>query len=229
MLATPLCRDLGITYPIFNVGFGTGARPELAAAVSNAGGCGVLGLSALSPDYVRTFVRRTRELTNKPFGGNIIIAGMVDPERAPALEERIPVLILFSGDAAPFVEDARKAGTKLFIQGRHDGGRARGGGGRRRRRDHPGRRGRRPRQGQRVDLENLPATVEAVAPVPCSHRVGSVTVPTSRARCAALGRRVRQRRPPGPAGGRHRSRARRRDRGRVHSIGDCAADRRRPC
>lgn len=43
MLQTPLCRQLGIDYPIFSVGFAAGAGPELAAAVSNAGACGVLG------------------------------------------------------------------------------------------------------------------------------------------------------------------------------------------
>src|SRR5258708_34100012 len=42
MLTTPLCRRLGIEAPVFSVGFGAGAGPELAAAVSNAGGCGVL-------------------------------------------------------------------------------------------------------------------------------------------------------------------------------------------
>jgi len=45
MLRTPLCQQLGLEHPIFSVGFGAGAGPELAAAVSNAGACGVLGSS----------------------------------------------------------------------------------------------------------------------------------------------------------------------------------------
>jgi nitronate monooxygenase/enoyl-[acyl-carrier protein] reductase II len=124
VLTTPLCRELGIDYPIFNVGFGGGAPPELAAAVSNAGGCGIIGLSGMTPEYIRDLVRRTRELTDRPFGGNQIIAGLAYPEFAPLVQERIaaafeaeiPILVLFWGDPAPFVEDARRAGTKLFIQ-----------------------------------------------------------------------------------------------------------------
>lgn len=126
VLTTPLCRELGIEYPIFSVGFGSGARPELAAAVSNAGGCGVLGFSGAPPEWVRKFIRQTHELTDKPFGANVIIAGLAmgDPkfealtrERiATCLEEGVAVLVLFWGDPAPFVDDAHAAGTKLFVQ-----------------------------------------------------------------------------------------------------------------
>jgi NAD(P)H-dependent flavin oxidoreductase YrpB (nitropropane dioxygenase family) len=125
VLTTPLCRDLGIEYPIFSVGFGAGARPELAAAVSNAGGCGVMGFRAPA-EYIRKFIRQARELTDKPFGANVIIAGLAlgDPELeatvreriAICFEERVPLLVLFWGDPAPFVDDAHNAGTKLFVQ-----------------------------------------------------------------------------------------------------------------
>jgi NAD(P)H-dependent flavin oxidoreductase YrpB (nitropropane dioxygenase family) len=126
VLTTPLCRELGIEYPIFSVGFGSGARPELAAAVSNAGGCGVMGFSGAPAEWVRKFIQRTRDLTDRPFGANVIIAGLAiaDPEIeavvreriATCLEERVPVLVLFWGDPTPFVDDARRAGTKLFVQ-----------------------------------------------------------------------------------------------------------------
>lgn len=49
-LRTPLCADLGIEYPVLSVGFGSGARAELVAAVSNAGGFGVLGASGMEPN-----------------------------------------------------------------------------------------------------------------------------------------------------------------------------------
>ena len=52
-LRTELCRTLGIEYPLLSVGFAAGARAELVAAVSNAGGFGVLGASAMSPDALR--------------------------------------------------------------------------------------------------------------------------------------------------------------------------------
>ena len=125
---TPLCRELGIEYPIFNVGFGEAAGPELAAAVSNAGGCGVIGASAMPIAEIERRIVRTRELTERPFGVNVIIAALersdADPEFktrarariATAIEARAPVLVLFWGDPAPFVEDAHQNGVKLFVQ-----------------------------------------------------------------------------------------------------------------
>jgi len=73
---TPLCELLGIDLPILNVGFGDGAPAELAAAVSNAGGCGVVGSAALSASAVRAQVARTRAVTDRPFGVNVSLAGL---------------------------------------------------------------------------------------------------------------------------------------------------------
>jgi len=123
-LRTPLCDLLGIEVPIFNVGFGDAAMPELAAAVSEAGGCGVIGCSSIPAAAVRARIARTRELTARPFGVNVIIAGLADPEAAPLVEERIaaavgervPVLVLFWGDPAPFVEAAHANAVRVLIQ-----------------------------------------------------------------------------------------------------------------
>jgi NAD(P)H-dependent flavin oxidoreductase YrpB (nitropropane dioxygenase family) len=70
LLRTPLCELFGIDIPIFNVGFGQSATPELAAAVSNAGGCGVLGFTGggMPPEEVHARIDRTRTLTERPFG-----------------------------------------------------------------------------------------------------------------------------------------------------------------
>ena len=74
MLKTPLCQQLGIEYAIFSVGMGGGmAGPELVAAVSNAGGCGVLGMGGLPGPYIRKQIQQLRMLTTKPFGVNIIL------------------------------------------------------------------------------------------------------------------------------------------------------------
>jgi len=124
VLTTPFCRELGIEHPIFSVGFARGARPELAAAVSNAGGCGVLGCGPIGGDYLREEIAQVRALTDRPFGVNVIIAGLAVPEAAPmveerirvCLEERVPALVLFWGDPAPFVEDAHRAGTRILVQ-----------------------------------------------------------------------------------------------------------------
>ncbi len=84
-LRTPLCDLLGIRYPILLAGMG-GRRglvvpPELVAAVSNAGGLGVTGLTDLPPEEIQRSIRTIRELTDKPFGVDLLLpASMMDPE-----------------------------------------------------------------------------------------------------------------------------------------------------
>jgi NAD(P)H-dependent flavin oxidoreductase YrpB (nitropropane dioxygenase family) len=83
-LRTPLCDLFGIRYPILLAGMG-GRRglvvpPELVAAVSNAGGLGVTGLTDLPPEEIRRSIRRIRELTDRPFGVDLLLpASMEDP------------------------------------------------------------------------------------------------------------------------------------------------------
>jgi NAD(P)H-dependent flavin oxidoreductase YrpB (nitropropane dioxygenase family) len=79
-LHTRLCRELGIEYPIWSAGFG-GAGPELAAAVSGAGGFGVLGANGLAADAIAALVARTQELTDQPFGLNLIIGEADEADR----------------------------------------------------------------------------------------------------------------------------------------------------
>lgn len=127
-LQTALCRELGIEHPVFSVGFGMGAGPELVAAVSNAGGFGALGGDYLPPEQIPRTVERTRELTDRPFGVNFIIAELEDPD-APeedraevrqqietAISERVPAIVFFWGDPAPFVEAVHRNGVKVLIQ-----------------------------------------------------------------------------------------------------------------
>jgi NAD(P)H-dependent flavin oxidoreductase YrpB (nitropropane dioxygenase family) len=117
MLKTQLCRDLGIDLPILNAGMGGGvANAALAAAVSNAGGLGVLGMGGLPGAVIRDEIRKLRSLTAKPFGVNIILALLEEGQIEACLDEKVPVLILFWGDPKPFVAMARRTGTKLVIQ-----------------------------------------------------------------------------------------------------------------
>jgi len=115
MLQTPLCRQFGLDYPVFSVGFAAGAGPELAAAVSNAGACGVLGCSG-QPWYMRQQIQRLRALTTKPFGVNVILAILREGVLEACLDERPPILVLFWGDPAPHVEPAHRRGIKVLIQ-----------------------------------------------------------------------------------------------------------------
>lgn len=117
MLKTALCRQLGIEHPIFSVGMGGGmAGPELTAAVSNAGGCGVLGMGGLPARYIRDQIRQLRALTSKPFGVNIILPLLQEGQIETCLDEKVPILVLFWGDPKPYVEEAHRRGTKVFIQ-----------------------------------------------------------------------------------------------------------------
>jgi len=122
-LRTPLCQALGIEYPIFSAGFGSAAVPELVAAVSNAGGLGVLGASGMDPGEIKGRIARTRKLTRLPFGINFIIDEESDEDHAFLLDQmatataqRAAVVVLFWGDPAPYVELARGSGVKTFIQ-----------------------------------------------------------------------------------------------------------------
>lgn len=119
MLTTDLCRQLGVQLPIWNAGMGGGlAGPALAAAVSNAGGFGVLGMGGLPEPVVREQIRELRQLTDGPFGVNIILPllGGDDSPIECCLSERVPVLVLFWGDPAPYVDRAHAAGTKVVVQ-----------------------------------------------------------------------------------------------------------------
>lgn len=117
MLKTPLCVQLGVEYPIFSAGMGLNiAGPELTAAVSNAGGCGVLGAGGLPAEFMVAQIRAIRALTDKPFGVNIILPLVQAGQIEACFDERVPFIVFFWGDPSPYLADARRRGIKVFIQ-----------------------------------------------------------------------------------------------------------------
>lgn len=92
VLRTPLCDRLGIDLPIISAGMGPIAGPELVAAVSNAGGLGVLGCTSMAAEEVRAVIRETRRLTDRPFGVDLILPTRVAQGGVPVgdIAERIP-------------------------------------------------------------------------------------------------------------------------------------------
>jgi NAD(P)H-dependent flavin oxidoreductase YrpB (nitropropane dioxygenase family) len=117
MLTTALCDQLGVSLPIWNAGMGGGlAGVDLAAAVSNAGGLGVLGMGGLPTTATREHIRRVRALTGKPFGVNLLLPLMDEGQLQCCLDEQVPVLVLFWGDPAPYLPSAHAAGTKVVVQ-----------------------------------------------------------------------------------------------------------------
>jgi len=82
-LNSRICGMLGIDYPIGLAGMGGASVPRLAAAVSNAGGLGVLGAAACPPEQLRAWIRETRALTDKPFGVDTLLPASVRRGAAP--------------------------------------------------------------------------------------------------------------------------------------------------
>ena len=111
MLRTPLCRTLGVEHPIFSAGIGAAAGAELAAAVSNAGGLGVLGTAGLPAKFVRQQIARLRELSSQPFGVNLVLPLLRRGGVEVCMDEKVPVLVLFWGDVKSIIADAHRQGT----------------------------------------------------------------------------------------------------------------------
>lgn len=88
---TSLCDLLGVEYPIVQSGMGGVAGPALAAAVSRAGGLGILGCAHLPPDEVRRRIREVKALTDRPFGVNLLLHTDMWP---PAEMSRVPETVV---------------------------------------------------------------------------------------------------------------------------------------
>jgi NAD(P)H-dependent flavin oxidoreductase YrpB (nitropropane dioxygenase family) len=116
-MKTNLCHVLGIDHPIIAAPMGPDLTgPDLVAAVSNAGGLGILQAQLCPPPLFRQEIRRVRALTDRPFGVNLILHFPVEDHVAVCLEERVPVLSFFWGDPTPYVGRAHAAGVKVFQQ-----------------------------------------------------------------------------------------------------------------
>jgi NAD(P)H-dependent flavin oxidoreductase YrpB (nitropropane dioxygenase family) len=165
-LETPFCHRLGLTAPVVQAPIGSAATPELAAAVANAGGLGTLALTWTSPGDMVARIRRTRSLTDRPFGVNLVLAWDQHERVAVCAAESVVVVSTFWGDPAPYVEaihaggalhvhtvgsadEARRAADvgvdAVVAQGWEAGGRVRG---------------------EVATLPLVPAVVDAVAPIP---------------------------------------------------------------
>ncbi len=116
-LHTPLCDLLGVEKPIMLAGMGGVSYAELAAAVSNAGGYGVLGMAGRGPDFIREQMRKVRQLTDKPFGVDLLAAS---PESLTAsvdviIAEGASSFVAGLGVPMPIMEKLKKAGLKVMV------------------------------------------------------------------------------------------------------------------
>jgi NAD(P)H-dependent flavin oxidoreductase YrpB (nitropropane dioxygenase family) len=116
MLSTPLTDRLDVDHPVICAGMGGFSVPELAAAVSNAGGLGQVTVTGLTGTMAAERVRRTLELTSRPFAVNVILDTWKGHEIDAALEAGAPAIFLFWGDAAPYADRVHAVGAKLIVQ-----------------------------------------------------------------------------------------------------------------
>ncbi|MDP2892624.1 MAG: enoyl-[acyl-carrier-protein] reductase FabK [Bacillota bacterium] len=115
MIKTELCELLGIEYPIIQGGMAWVADAELAAAVSEAGGLGLIAAANAPPDWVRNEIKKARSLTKKQFGINImLLSPYTDQVAALAVEEAVPVITTGAGSPAKYMKDWINAGIKVL-------------------------------------------------------------------------------------------------------------------
>jgi enoyl-[acyl-carrier protein] reductase II len=115
MFTTPLCEMLRIDHPIVQGGMAWAATPELAAAVSNAGGFGIVGAGNSPPDVIRRQLRRVRELTNRPFGANVpLFTAGADEAVQLFIDEGVTVVTTGGGSAESYLEPLQRAGVLVI-------------------------------------------------------------------------------------------------------------------
>lgn len=110
-----ICELVGIKYPIFQGGMAWVSTYHLAAAVSNAGGLGIIAAGNADADYVRDQIKNVRKLTDKPFGVNVMLMSpYVDSVMQVIIEERVPVITTGAGNPGKYVKLLKEVGTKMF-------------------------------------------------------------------------------------------------------------------
>ena len=106
---------LGIEFPFIQGGMANIATGEFAAAVSNAGGLGLIGSGGMNAETLREHIHRCRSLTDKPFGVNIMLMNPQAPEMAQIVaQEEIPVVTTGAGNPGTYVKLWKEAGCKIF-------------------------------------------------------------------------------------------------------------------
>lgn len=114
-MKTRLTELLGIQYPIIQGGMAWVAEYHLAAAVSEAGGLGLIGAASAPGEWVREQVQKARELTRNPFGVNIMLMSPYADEVAKVIvEEGVPVVTTGAGSPEKYMKMWKEAGVKVI-------------------------------------------------------------------------------------------------------------------
>lgn len=118
-LAKPLdnrvTRLLGVRYPIVQAPMGWIARAQLASAVSNAGGMGIIETASGELDAIRDEIRKMRDLTDQPFGVNIALMYVRDPDIVKfVVDQGVRFVTTSAGDPTRYCAELKEAGLTVF-------------------------------------------------------------------------------------------------------------------
>lgn len=114
-MGNSICQLLGIKYPILQGGMAWVSCAQLAAAVSEAGGLGIIGAGSLTPDELQREIVRVRQLTRRPFGVNIMLLRPdAEAQIDVVVREQVPVVTTGAGSPARFMPQLKAAGIKVL-------------------------------------------------------------------------------------------------------------------
>ena len=114
-MKTRITEMLGISCPIIQGGMAWVAESHLAAAVSEAGGLGLIGAASAPAEVIRTYIREVRERTDKPFGVNVMLLSPYSEEVAKVIvEEKVPVVTTGAGNPEKYMDLWKSAGVKVI-------------------------------------------------------------------------------------------------------------------
>jgi len=116
-LHTSICDRLGIEYPVFLAGMGGVSLSRLVAAVSNAGGLGIMGAATLGPEQLRDEIRHTRDLTDKPFAVDLLapLPDRIRPQMEVLFEEDVRIFVAGLAVPAEFIAEMHERDMTVMV------------------------------------------------------------------------------------------------------------------
>ena len=116
-LHTPICEYFGIEYPIFLAGMGGVSTSAVTAAVSNAGGLGIIGGASMDVAMLRDEIKKTKELTDKPFAVDLLapIPDMIRQHMEVVFDEDIRIFVAGLAVPAEFIDEMHKRDMKVVV------------------------------------------------------------------------------------------------------------------
>src|SRR2546428_7681069 len=116
-LQPPICARLGIEYPVFLAGMGGVSLSRLVAAVSNAGGLGIMGAATLGPAELREEIQKTRDLTDRPFAVDLLapLPDRIRPQMEVLFEEDVRVFVAGLAVPAEFIAEMHERDMTVMV------------------------------------------------------------------------------------------------------------------